>query len=415
LIRASRNNAIAAWERLHFEEPMSAFHPKLDNVIICSHPPVIRHILVDNSANYPKDTLQRAILARGFDETLLTSTGEDWQSARRLTAGLFSPKSIADFAKIMRSHVERLIAKWEEQEGGYVASIAEEMTRFAFDVLNEAVFSNAIGEGARVFFEAITLYSDTQGGRKSDRAVQKAGEAIRAVISARRARLDSGDCVQDLLTLLLGARDGTARMPDRAVEANILLFFAAGHETVACALTWALYLLFAAPDICEIVRAEADAAAIASLPVSRWLEEMPMTRAVVEETLRLYPSVPLLSRTAIVPETVDGHRLPRGARIVVAPWILHRHRRLWRAPDQFLPERFLPGRRESIDRYSYLPFGAGPRMCIGARFALHEMVILISMVARSFTLTYVGLEDPMPEQRINLRLKGAMSMRVDAR
>ena len=413
LIRASRDNAIAIWRREHFERAVVALHPKLGDVIICNDPDVIRHVLVDNHANYPKDPFQRAILARGFGEALLTATGEDWKVSRRLMASAFSAKGLSAFAEPMRERTESLVDTWTWADGR-VVDIAAAMTRLAFDILDEALFSRAMGGHALAFFEAIASYSDAQGGREAEAALRRVRPSLRAIVAERRERPTEGPPAEDLLTLLLKADDGKAggSSTDAAIEANLLFFVAAGHETSASALTWALYLLFSTPDILESVREEADAAARSALPASQWLDTMDVARAVAEETLRLYPSAPLLSRAVTASETVAGHLLPRGARIIIAPWILHRHRLLWTRPDQFVPERFFPGARDDVGRYAYLPFGAGPRSCLGARFALQQMVMVIATAARSCDMAYAGDEPPMPVQRITLRPRAGMPMRI---
>jgi cytochrome P450 len=418
LIRASRLDAVAAWERVHFEQPLTVFHERLGNVLICSHPPLIRHVLVDHAANYPKDPMQQAILARGFGEALLTSADKDSQWERRLMAGIFTPRNISAFAETMRSKAERLVDRWLEKGIGRTTDLADEMAQLTFDILNEALFSHAIDGEAEILFDAMATYSAAQGGRAAEPAIRIAAARVDAIVARRKALMEKGaDIPRDLLAQFLEARDPVTGfgLSEAAVRANVLLFMAAGHETTASALTWALYLLSETPEICGSVRAEADLAVASGLPAAQWLDAMPVTRAAIEETLRLYPSAPLLSRTALVAETVDGHELPRGARIIIAPWILHRHRLLWHSPDQFAPERFFPGRRETVDKFAYLPFGVGSRKCVGARFALHEMAIVLATIARATTLSYAGAKPPMPEQRINLRPKHGMPMRIDAR
>ena len=190
------------------------------------------------------------------------------------------------------------------------------------------------------------------------------------------------------------------------VGANIVSFIGAGHETTANALTWSLYLLSTAPDVRAAVEAEADAQNCGAFDLAAF----PMTRAVVEEAMRLYPPVALLSRQAVEADEVSGRAIPAGSVVAISPWVLHRHRALWSAPDEFRPERFLPGAREAVDRFAYLPFGVGPRVCIGTSFALQEAVIVLAALARRVRLDYAGAAPPEPVQRITLRPKAGMPM-----
>jgi cytochrome P450 len=311
------------------------------------------------------------------------------------------------------------------------------MTRVTYDVLSETLFSNTIDGGAERFSRALTGYFDTQGRidpldvlrapawiPRIGRILAKPSieffetEVVR-IIQARQQALAEGKVDRtrsDLLTALLDARDpeGGAGLSDREVAANIVTFIGAGHETTANALAWSLYLLSQTPDVREAVEAEADAAGD-DVVASAVDERLPMTKAVVEEAMRLFPPVASLSRAAITDDRVGEVDIPAGALVLVSPYVLHRHRLLWADPERFVPERFLEPARRSIDRFAYLPFGAGPRICVGAQFAMVEAVIVLSTLARRLTFDYAGDTHPAPMQRITLRPAGGMPMRVTSR
>jgi cytochrome P450 len=202
-------------------------------------------------------------------------------------------------------------------------------------------------------------------------------------------------------------------LSDEDVGANVITFITAGHETTANGLTWSLFLLSQSPEWRERAEAEADRAFDGERPVSA--EGCETLRAIFEEALRLYPPAAILSRQAIADDELAGVRIPAGAVIMVSPYVLHRRRGLWDNPDAFDPSRFLGERRERIDRFAYIPFGAGPRVCIGMAFAIQEAIILLAHLLRAFRFDLVDGQVVMPQQRVTLRPRGGMKMHVKQR
>ena len=204
--------------------------------------------------------------------------------------------------------------------------------------------------------------------------------AIDTIVSTRRRRIaeDPGGVPRDILTLLLEARDPEtgAGLSEVEVRANILTFIAAGHETTANSITWSLFLLSQSPEWRARVQAEADRELDGD--IDGIAERLVETRAVIEEANRLYPPIAAISRAALGPDELAGEPIRRGTMVVIAPYVLHRHRALWADPDSFDPNRFLNGARERIDRFAYLPFGVGPRICIGATLAMQEASIVVA-------------------------------------
>lgn len=439
LLLRLRRNPLTIWRKRHFREPIVAGEGLFGYGVVLSDPAAVRHVLVENAGNYRKDDLQRAILAPGLGEGLLTAEGEAWKRARRTLAPLFTPRSVAALAARMLQPAEAAALRMARRRSGRIVDISQDMTRVTFDILAETMFSNAIAGGADAFGKALTRYFETQGridpldilgapawvpriGRWLARPAISFFEAqVHAIIAARQAGHGGGrreTDKPDLLDALLAARDpetGTG-LGDAEIGANIVTFIGAGHETTANALTWSLYLVSLAPDLREALEAEIDSAGgdLAAAALSG--ERLALTRAVIEEAMRLYPPVPSLSRTALADDVAAGRCfIPKGALVVISPYLLHRHETLWSAPDQFRPERFLPGERESIERYAYLPFGAGPRVCIGQQFAMVEAVIVLATLLRRLRFAYAGEEPPVPVQRITLRPHGGMPMRVAPR
>src|SRR6185437_2595600 len=227
-----------------------------------------------------------------------------------------------------------------------------------------------------------------------------------------KAQIDADPAAapQDLLTLLLTTRDPEGGRLFGAAEVydNAMTFILAGHETTANALTWTLYLLSAFPQTEARVAAEIGAA-------DGDPARMPYTKQVLEESLRLYPPAPFISRDSIGPDTVGPIAIRGGTSVLISPWLIQRHRALWQAPDYFDPERFAPGRREAIHRFAYIPFGAGPRICIGMGFAMQEALIVLGQILKRYRLTLGPGHPVVPRGRLTLRPQFGLRMTLEKR
>ncbi len=244
-------------------------------------------------------------------------------------------------------------------------------------------------------------------------------QELEALIAQRRARLerDPSSLPDDLLTLLLTTHDpeGGALFSEAEVYDNVATFFFAGHETTANALAWTFYLLSMFQDEDARVAREARRTLGGSSADAEDVIALPFTRMVIEEAMRLYPPAPLIGRDAINADNVGGIAIEPKTAVLVSPWVLHRHRRLWDAPDYFVPERFAPGAREKIHRFAYLPFGGGPRICIGMAFAMQEAIIILSMIAQRFRLELVPGHPVEPLARVTLRPRHGLKMKLHKR
>jgi len=238
-------------------------------------------------------------------------------------------------------------------------------------------------------------------------------DAIDEIIATRRLRLADHphNLPNDILALLLAALDPVTglRMTEAEVRSNILTFISAGHETTANALTWSLFLLSQSVEWQELVEAEVER--VTKLDASA-VDALPHTRAVIEEAIRLYPPIAAISRVALEEDRIAGEPIEGGTMVVIAPYVLHRHRLLWETPDEFDPSRFLGEARNKIDRFAYLPFGAGPRTCIGSTFALQEATLVLATIARNFRLSVANDTSVKPILRVTLRPAGGLPMVV---
>lgn len=436
LYRALRTNAITAWRDQAFEEPLIADRNRLGGYVLVNDPGLIRRVLVDNAANYPKDDLQLEKLTPAIGRGLLTAEPDSWRLQRRTVAPLFQPAAVETYLAAMAASVEEMLAAWEgHARAGAVIDAAHEMTNLTYDIISRTVFSHEIETPAEVMGAAITTYFDALGridlwdvlplprwlprpafirARPAQRIFR---EEVGRLVQRRRARIAAGQPMpSDLVTRLIEARDPETGAPlsDEVIHDNLVTFIGAGHETTANALAWTLFLMSEFPDVDVRVAAEARALN-ATTPGADAIEHLTGTRMILEESMRLYPPVPFLSRQAAGRDQLGDATVVAGTRIIIAPWVLHRHRKLWADPDQFIPERFSPERRNAIPRFAYLPFGAGARICVGAAFAMQEALLTLAMIARRFRLTLVEGTEVMPFARMTLRPVNGLPMRITPR
>jgi cytochrome P450 len=435
MILALRRNPLEIWSKAHYELPILMGRTILGDRAVVSEPAAVRRIFLDNVANYRKDALQLRVLGPGLGKGLLTADGEDWRAQRRALAPLFSPRQILGFAPAMHRVAAVAAERLAPRREGRVLDISQEMARITLEMLEQTLFSQGLGRDASQFQVAVSRYFETIGridpfdllglpqflprfGRLRGRAtLEFFARAVDDIIGARKSLLASGAAApNDILTLLLRAQDpDTGKgISEDDVRANIVTFIGAGHETTANGLTWTLYLLSQAPDWRERVEAEIDGH-FDPANGAAFAESLPVTKAVIEEALRLYPPAAMLSREAIGPDVLVGRRIRAGTVVTVSPFLLHRHRTLWQDPDAFDPERFLGANREAIDRYAYIPFGAGPRVCIGMGFAMLEMMALIGHLLREFRFDLAPGHPVSPVALVTLRPAQGMKMIVRRR
>ncbi len=423
-------NPLAIWSEAAFEQPVIRSEWLGVPTFIVSDPAAIRHVMVDNARNYGMQPLRQRVLRPILRDGLLTAEGELWKRTRRSLAPVFSPRNLQGLAGTILERSQRFAAGLADK-GGETVDIANQMTLLTFDVLQATLFTGDIAGDAEAFADATARLLRTMGRVDPmdvldapayvPRVMRLMGQTslgyfrnlIAATIERRQAllRRNAAAAPRDLLTLLLEAED----LSRSEIEDNIITFIGAGHETTARALGWTLYLLSQAPEERAKVEAELDAHDFADPEPYGWTEKLPYTRAAFEEAMRLYPPAPSLNRAALADDVVGNYSIPKGASVLVMPWIVHRHRRLWSRPTEFVPSRFLPDKREALERYQYIPFGLGPRVCIGQYFAMQEGIIALASLLRHLRFDYAGERPPEPVQKITVQPAHAMPMRISRR
>ncbi len=434
LIGSLRRNPLECWAEDHFTKPVVAGGLPFVRVLLVNEPSAIRRVLLDNAANYHKDAIQRRVLSSGLGDGLLSAEGEQWRAQRRTVAPVFARRTITEFAPAMMAAAEALIERWRAHDGATI-DVAAEMTRLTLDVLERTIFSDGLGRAPEEFRLAMRTYFDTIGridlldvlgvpsfvprvAHLRVRSTLRFFElAINEIIATRRRRMaeEPQAVANDILTLLLHALDPDTghRMAEVEVRSNILTFISAGHETTANLLTWSLFLLSQSPQWLQ--RVEREAASELQGPGAGLADRLVETRAVIDEAARLYPPIAAISRVALDADELAGEKVKPGTMVVIAPYVLHRHRLLWREPDSFDPSRFLGSERDRIDRYVYLPFGVGLRTCIGSAFALQEATLVLANIVANFRFELAPDKKVWPLLRVTLRPEGGLPMTITRR
>jgi cytochrome P450 len=384
---------------------------------LVSHPDDVRQVLVGRARDVGKDTLQYRALSKVTGLGLLTSDGQPWRDHRRVIQPAFHPSTLPGVAGHTALAAARMVARLREVGPGGVVDIDAEVMALALEVVGESLFGHELGPVAEqlagatltALGEVVALarmplrapaWIPTPGNRRMSGAMAELDAAVAAIL-ARRDR-DGPSDPPDMLDLLLAAPMGP-----REVRDEIVTFLVAGHETVASALTWALVLLGSRPEVADRVADEAErvlgagaapqqaVADVRTGPATTVdmavLAQLTVARAVVDEAMRLHPPAWLITRRTSADMQLRGSHVPAGSLVILSPWIVHRHPTAWSDPDLFTPDRFLdPAVRSGPSRTAFLPFGAGPRMCIGRDFAYAEAVLALAMLCRAVRLAPTG-------------------------
>jgi cytochrome P450 len=423
LIGEHSRNGIAGWSEQAFETWHLRRNVLGTIVHMPRHPDMIERVLLGNAANYARPRIVRRIFAPFIGEGLFNADGELWRTQRRLVAASFAPAAVAKLTGLMAEGTARQMADWPERGTIDIARVATETT---MRIIADALFSGdarittdealahieaALIAVGRIRVAALLGLPGLRAG-----TVAKRGEIGRKYLRrtleqiVRERGPDGGD---GFLGGLI--RDLHALFPPEQAEAlaadNAATFYVAGHETTAVALALTIYLLSNTPDIQERARAEAKTALAGDLTTIT--ERLPYLRQIFDEALRLYPPAPRIEREAAANDDLCGVPVRKGDSISIWPWVIHRHKKLWDNPDAFDPDRFAPGTEGSRHRFQYIPFGGGPRVCVGARFATVEALVVLAhwLAARRFS-AIPGFV-PNPVSTVTLRPQGGLPVAIE--
>jgi len=380
------------------------FRVGLWNAYILTSPEAVKHVLVDNHRNYNKknvfvDNILKRILGRG----LFTSEGEFWRRQRRMIQPIFHSERIQAYGELMVDESVKALTRWEpyvrEQKP---LDMAGEMMRLSLNIAGRALFGldlsndtervgtvamqlaegfGRIGVGSLLFFSL-----PTKNNRKTRAALNDLDNIIYDLIQLRRKELHKRVSVEplDLLSLLILSEDEDTgkKMGDRQIRDEVTTLLLAGYDTTFNALSWTLYLLSQNPEAAKRLQQELQQVLGGRVPCVEDISALHYTQMIIQEAMRLYPSVWGFSRTSIEQDLIEGYRIPAGSFILLAPFATHRFPGTWENPENFEPERFHPSRKNERPKHAYFPFGSGMRLCIGKHFAMTETVLVLATIAQ---------------------------------
>jgi cytochrome P450 len=423
-LQTARRNVLEILPEIATRQPMVSgrtgkrWHMVMD-------PEALNTILRDKLADYPKSTVTKDLLRPAIGESLFIAEGQEWMWQRRTAAPSFSHRHVMALAPVMSAAAERTVRRLEAAAGKRAVNMFDEMVQTTFEVISDVTFSGDEGFDRDGVHHAIEAYIQStakislgdmlglpswvprlsrirSGGALTDMQ-RVADEAIQ-----RRRASGQPNAAPDLLDLLLAGADPESgrQMSTEELRDNLLTFIVAGHETTALSLSWALYLVAGDPRVQELARAEAQSVLGDRVAGAEDVPNLPYIRQIVDEALRMYPPAALVSRTARKADRLCGREVRPGDTVMIPIYALHRNNLLWDDPDAFRPERFAD--RKAIRRYAYLPFGDGPRICIGASFALTEAVIILATLLSRYRFDPVAGRDPKPVMILTLRPEGGV-------
>ncbi|MEU5716199.1 cytochrome P450 [Streptomyces sp. NPDC020403] len=399
---------------------------------IFNRPDYAKHVLADNSTNYHKGiglVQSRQVLGEG----LLTSDGERWRTQRQTVAPAFKPARINRQAHAVAQEATQLVAHLRAQQGRGPVDVLQEVTTLTLGVLGRTLLDTDLTSHttlAPAFEEVqdqamremvsqglVPSWLPLPAQTRFRRARRELYRIADALVADRQARTNAGENGDDALTRLIEAAGRENTRPQQVrdrLRQELVTLLLAGHETTASTLSWTLHLLEHHPEARAAVREEARNVLGERLPDVNDLHRLTWTTMVVQETMRLYPPVWVLPRIAQQPDKVGPYTVSAGADVLISPYIMHRHPRLWQDPERFDPERFAPQAVATRPRYAYIPFGAGPRFCVGSNLGMMEAVLVTALVTRDLDLHTVPGHRTVADPMLSLRMRGGLPMTVSA-
>jgi cytochrome P450 len=435
-VRLFRKDILSAQPARLYRAWMAEFRTPFFRSFMCNDPKLVDLVLKERPDDFPKSNRIREGLAPLLGNSVFVTNGETWKRQRRIIDPAFAGGRLKTVFPAMWAAGLATVARLEARADGSAQEIEAEASHAAADVIFRTLFSIPIeNQVASQVFEKFRAHQRAQPvlnlaallplpewlPRVRRREVSETAREIRGLITRltkdRMAAIDAGIAPDDLATKIMTTPDPeTGEMFDtEEMVDQVAIFFLAGHETSASSLAWALYLLAMYPAWQDVVAAEAAEALTSDNPEFSVVSKLKLSKDVFRETLRLYPPVPMMVREAACPEHFRDRTVPKGSQIVLSPWHLHRHERLWERPDEFDPARFRTENGKACLREAFIPFSAGQRVCVGAGFAMVEGPLLLSMLVKAFRFELVPERPAMPVAHLTVRGKDGIWLKVTRR
>lgn len=438
-LRLAQHNLLSVWREEDYSIRTSRMALMKQDYVLCNSPDTVRRVFLEQHDNYDRKSPQmRRALEPLLDDGLFVSDGDLWRQRRRQCAPSLTNALLPGFCTTMTASAEETAKRWAQHPSDTPIDMLTEMAHLTARIIGRTIFGDdTTDEEAEQVVAGFTEYqrhsehldmANMLGlpflsllGNPLRRArtrysAKQVHEIIDRIIDRHTHRSGQGQhsLIESFMTAMKDDGDNSCPMGRKAVRNEAIVMFMAGHETTANALAWCWYLLDYDPQAMARLQHELDDVLGGRTPCYEDVAKLPYTMAVFEEAMRLYPPVPMLSRQARGGDKVRNRDVREGTVLLVSPWLLHRHRKLWEAPDHFVPERFLP-EAPRPDKFAYLPFSVGPRVCLGKRFGLYEGVLCLATLAQHFTPKLVKGHQVSIECRLTLRPQGGLPMMLQPR
>ena len=431
----ARRNFLEIFDERTFTFQFSESKLFARKIFICNAPDLVQYAFQTKNAAFERKSAQmRHALQPVAGDGLIISDGATWRSRRKLVGPIIHVSRMRDFAPVMVQTAAEMASRWEALPPDRPVDILGEMAELTAEIITRTIFGSELGPAdAREVVEGFSEYQLAVGRtdlvslvglpdwvpRFQSRRLKRATRRIHAVLDRIIADLVARGAAEDgsIVGRLLAARDEETGEPlsREAIRNEAAVMFLAGHETTANTLSFVWFLLSQCRDVETRLHTEIDTVLGDRNPTLADVATLPYVRAVLDETLRLYPSIPLLAREVVEDETIRGRSVPKGSIVMVVPWTLHRHRDLWDRPDHFDPDRFMPGGKGPVSKFAYVPFSIGPRICAGLSFGITEAVLCIAVLARAYRLRLQPGHRVEPVCRLTLRPGDHLPMFIEAR
>ena len=382
------------------------YRPAPDTAYLINHPDFVRHVLVDNNRNYSKETHTNQVFNKVVAEGLLTTEGDTWRRQRRMMQPAFHRTRLELMDRMIAEATESLLKEWRAALAlGQAVDIARDMAALTLTVTTRALFGVSLGDEVRQIGDmvnrAVALLEKPSDPRVKQ-SMDELDEVVYRIIEQRRRDFQDGG---DLLSSMILARDSDTgqAMSNEQLRNQVMTLMLAGYETTASALTWTWYLLSQNPDAFTRLQVEARNILGGRAPEYTDLDHLSFTRQVLNEGMRLYPPAWTLGRRALGEDEIGGYYIAPGTTIAICLYTLHRHPGFWESPDAFDPDRFSPERSAARHKFAFIPFGAGPRQCIGNTFGLMEASLVLAHIAQNFILRLAPGVEARPQAVFVLR------------
>jgi cytochrome P450 len=425
-----RNDLISLIPEDAFERDAIELQVLWRRYLLLNDPDAVQHVLHDHADRYMRNPVVQRIFKRVLGDSLITTEGDTWRRHRQALAPAFTPKRIRRHAPVMSETIADFLGDWADLRDGTAVDLVAALRQLTLTIVARTMFSTGSPDDVAMVRESIPPYvRGMQPGivdllsdllpwlpiGRPRRMLPGLDATVEGLVARRRtAREGTAD---DVLALLLAGRGQPIGrgMTSREVTDHAAHIFIAGHETTEQTLVWTWYLLSQHAAEEATLHAELDRVLAGRLPTVADLPALPYTRMVMEEAMRLYPPAHTLMRQALVDDEVLGRQLPKGSHVLIVPWVLHRHRRLWDRAETFDPERFAPDRAPGHHPFAYIPFGAGPRICLGAQFGMMEAMLVLAGVAQHYRLRLAPGQRVEPLGSVTLRPRYGMTMTLERR